>query len=107
MAQMKLEIGGRSFTVTCQDGEEDHLSKLADMVDGKARESGDPAKLTESRMLLYSALQLADELHNAQAAPNQPAANTDTAPSRPVDSQIVAALEKLADRTEQLANSLE
>jgi cell division protein ZapA len=107
MAQMKLEIGGRSFTVTCQDGEEAHLSKLADMVDGKARESGDPAGLTESRMLLYSALQLADELHNAQAAPAQPAADSDTTPSSPVDDQIVAALEKLADRTEQLANSLE
>jgi cell division protein ZapA len=107
MAQMKLEIGGRSFTVTCQDGEESHLSKLADMVDGKARESGDPTGLTESRMLLFSALQLADDLHSAQASTSPPAPADAPAQPSPVNSQMVAALEKLADRAEQLANSLE
>ena len=95
MAQMKLEIGGRTFMVTCQDGEESHLTKLATMVDEKTRESGDPSSLTESRMLLFTSLLLADDLHNAQAA------------STPISDQVVAALEKLADRTEQLANSLE
>lgn len=35
MAQVKLEIGGRTFMVTCQDGEEDHLGKLGAMVDAK------------------------------------------------------------------------
>ena len=107
MAQMKLDIGGRSFMVTCQDGEEAHLTKLAAMVDGKARESGDPAALTESRMLLFTSLLLADDLHSAQAATVQPAASGDPAQPSPMDDQLVAALEKLADRAEQLANSLE
>ena len=107
MAQMKLNIGGRSFMVTCQDGEEAHLTKLATMVDGKARESGDPAGLTESRMLLFTSLLLADDLHSAQAAPAQPTATGDPAQTRPMSDQVVAALEKLADRAEQLANSLE
>ncbi len=107
MAQMKLEIGGRSFMVTCQDGEESHLTRLAAMVDGKARESGDPAGLNESRMLLFTSLLLADELHGARAA-NEVAAES-SAPARPdpMDEQAMAALEKLADRAEQLANSLE
>tara|TARA_R110000850_G_scaffold32411_21_gene89255 strand:- start:27 stop:350 length:324 start_codon:yes stop_codon:yes gene_type:complete len=107
MAQMKLEIGGRSFMVTCQDGEESHLTRLAAMVDGKARESGDPAGLNESRMLLFTSLLLADELHSARAA-NEAAAETGTAARPdPLDEQAIAALEKLADRAEQLANSLE
>ncbi len=107
MAQMKLEIGGRSFMVTCQDGEESHLTKLAAMVDGKARESGDPTGLTESRMLLFTSLLLADDLHSAQAASGQSATTGDPAQPGPVNNQVVAALEKLADRAEQLANSLE
>ena len=107
MAQMKLEIGGRSFMVTCQDGEEAHLTKLAAMVDGKARESGDPAGLNESRMLLFTSLLLADELHGAQAALAKPAATAAPAKPQPLDEQAIAALEKLADRAEQLANSLE
>ena len=107
MAQMKLEIGGRSFMVTCQDGEESHLARLAAMVDGKTRESGDPTGLTESRMLLFASLLLADDLHSAQAAPAQPVAAADPAEPGPINNQVVAALEKLADRAEQLANSLE
>jgi len=107
MAQMKLEIGGRSFMVTCQDGEESHLTRLAAMVDGKARESGDPAGLNESRMLLFTSLLLADELHSAQSALAETSAVTAPTSSDPMDEQAIAALEKLADRAEQLANSLE
>ncbi len=107
MAQMKLEIGGRSFMVTCQDGEESHLTRLAAMVDGKARESGDPAGLNESRMLLFTSLLLADELHTARAAQDSPAEASAPAQPDPMDEQAIAALEKLADRAEQLANSLE
>jgi len=107
MAQMKLEIGGRSFMVTCQDGEESHLTKLAAMVDGKARESGDPAGLNESRMLLFTSLLLADELHGAQAAMTGTNVASDSAKPDPLSEQAVASLEKLADRAEQLANSLE
>nr|WHW29342.1 putative cell division protein ZapA [uncultured bacterium] len=107
MTQMKLEIGGRSFMVTCQDGEESHLTRLAAMVDEKTRESGDPTGLTESRMLLFASLLLADELHSAQAASTQPAAAADPPQPGPMDNQVIATLEKLADRAEQLANSLE
>lgn len=107
MAQMKLEIGGRSFMVTCQDGEESHLTKLAAMVDGKARESGDPAGLNESRMLLFTSLLLADELHSAKAANGTPAAPSPAAQPDLLDEQAIVAVEKLADRAEQLANSLE
>ena len=106
MAQMKLEIGGRSFMVTCQDGEEAHLAKLGTMVSEKAEEAGDSAGLTESRMLLFTSLLLADELHTIRnAAPvaseKTPAANTEA------DERAMVALEKLADRAEAFANSLE
>ncbi|MFK7842088.1 MAG: cell division protein ZapA [Sphingorhabdus sp.] len=107
MAQMTLEIGGRAFTVTCQDGEESHLTKLAAMVDEKARDSGDPTGLTESRMLLFTSLLLADELHSAKSAASQPTGAKPPAQPDPLDQQAIAALEKLADRAEQLANSLE
>ena len=107
MAQMKLEIGGRSFMVSCQDGEESHLTKLAAMVDGKAREAGDPAGLNESRMLLFTSLLLADELHTAQSAMTETAVASEPPKPDPMDEQAIASLEKLADRAEQLANSLE
>lgn len=115
MAQVKLEIGGRSFMVTCQDGEEEHLGKLGAMVDGKAGEAGDPAGLTESRMLLFTSLLLADELHGAKNTErNEPARQPAIPPSgKPQktndaeDERVLLALEKLADRAEAFANSLE
>lgn len=107
MSQMKIEIGGRSFSVTCQDGEEAHLSKLVAMVDEKASSAGDLAGLTESRMLLFTSLLLADELHSVKnALPAEvPADQPDS--SNPANEQAIIALEKLADRAEALANSLE
>jgi cell division protein ZapA len=108
MGQVKLEIGGRSFVVTCQDGEEEHLSKLSKMVNEKAGEAGDPAGLTESRMLLFTSLLLADELHGAnnKVATAIPA-DTAQKPGDLVDEKTAVALEKLADRVEAFANSLE
>ncbi|GAB5481674.1 cell division protein ZapA [Sphingorhabdus sp. EL138] len=115
MAQVKLEIGGRSFMVTCQDGEEEHLGKLGAMVDAKAGEAGDPAGLTESRMLLFTSLLLADELHATKNADrNEPAPQPAIPPAgKPQktndaeDERVLLALEKLADRAEAFANSLE
>lgn len=115
MAQVKLEIGGRSFMVSCHDGEEDHLRQLGAMVDAKTRESGDPARLTESRMLLFTTLLLADELHAAKNVkgneparqPAIPAAGKAEKAKLAEDERAVVALEKLADRVEAFANSLE
>ncbi|MEL6875352.1 MAG: cell division protein ZapA [Pseudomonadota bacterium] len=106
MGQVKLEIGGRSFMVTCQDGEEAHLGKLAAMVSKKAGEAGDPAGLTESRMLLFTSLLLADELHAKDKAPPAPAKTAPAAPQS-MDEKTLAALEKLAERAESYANELE
>lgn len=115
MAQVKLEIGGRTFMVTCQDGEEDHLAKLGTMVDAKAGEAGDPAGLTESRMLLFTSLLLADELHGTKTEngntpapqPAIPPASKAQKISDAEDERVLIALEKLADRAEAFANSLE
>lgn len=115
MAQVKLEIGGRSFTVTCQDGEEEHLGKLGAMVDAKSRETGDPSRLTENRMLLFTLLLLADELHAVKNVKgNEPAPQAAIPPPSKAekskaaeDERTLLALEKLADRIEGFANSLE
>lgn len=113
MAQIDISVGERRFAVSCQDGEEDQLRKLAALVDEKARMTPQFNGLTESRMLLFAALLLADELDMMRdGAPIQP----DTAPSPPpepaptapaIDEGTVKALEKLAERAEAIAAGLE
>lgn len=61
MSQVTIEIGGRSFEVVCQEGEEQFLHAAAGMLDNEARKlDGEGARVTESRMLLMSGLLLAD-----------------------------------------------
>ena len=61
MSQVTIKIGGRSFEVVCQEGEEEYLHAAAAMLDEEAQKlDGGGARVTESRMLLMSGLLLAD-----------------------------------------------
>lgn len=100
MSNVVLTIGGRNFTVACADGEEDHIAALGRMIDGKLSAMGQ-AHHNEARMLLFAALLLADELHEARSSTGAPAAAS-SAPAIPP-----ARLDAIADRLEYLAASLE
>ena len=63
MGNISLLIGGRNFTVACADGEEGHIATLGSMIEAKLEGSGGLGSQNESRMLLFAALLLADELH--------------------------------------------
>jgi cell division protein ZapA len=105
MADVRLSIASREYIVTCKDGEEPRLQALGAMVDEMAREAGGPSGgLNESRLLLFSALLLADKLHDAKSdiAPAAPVSGND-----PDVEEATGALEKLAERLEALADKLE
>ena len=99
MSNVSLSIGGRNFVVACADGEEQHVTGLGRMIDGKVAELGD-ANQSESRMLLFAALLLADDLH--EAAQRRADVSPPAAPSVDLDR-----LENLAVRLENLAARLE
>ena len=62
MPEVTITIGGRSFDVACQPGEEHFLHAAAGMLDGEARVLSDQiGRLPESRMLLMAGLMLADK----------------------------------------------
>jgi cell division protein ZapA len=105
MADVRLSIAGREYIVTCKDGEEQRLQALGALVDEKAREAGGPSGgLNESRLLLFSALLLADKLHDG-ASTSSVASTPQTA--GPASEQAAETLERLADRLENLALRLE
>lgn len=97
MSNISLQIGGRSYSVACAAGEEDHVARLGRLIDAKVQAMG--GGHTEVRQLLFAALILADELHEARQGivPAPPPA----APDHSV------ALEAIADRLEKCAAALE
>ena len=102
MAEVTINVGGRGYAISCRDGEEAHLHRLAAMVDDKARVARQAIPgVTEARLLLFAALFLADEL--TEAAKGTPTA---AAAAPQDDSDIALTLEQMADRMDQLAARL-
>ncbi|MDG2002984.1 MAG: cell division protein ZapA [Novosphingobium sp.] len=99
MSNVTLTIGGRTFTVATAKGEEAHIAGLGRMIDAKLSAMGEQAALSESRMLLFAALLLADELHEAQTSGGGGEATLDDEAGRRLE-QVATTLENLAQRLE-------
>ena len=70
MGQVNVTVGGRSYALNCRDGEEKRLQLLADIVDRKAQDlHGALGQVSEVRLLLMSALLLADNLIETKDKP--------------------------------------
>lgn len=61
MPEVNIQIGGRTFEVSCQAGEESYLQSAAAMLNEEAQVLSDQiGRMPEGRMLLMSGLLLAD-----------------------------------------------
>ena len=62
MPEIVIQIGGRDFTVACQEGEEPYLRSAARMLDTEASVViGQIGRMPSERMLLMAGLMLADK----------------------------------------------
>ena len=62
MPEVTVTIGGREFSVACQEGEEHYLQSAAKMLDDEAQVlSNQIGRIPEPRMLLMAGLMLADK----------------------------------------------
>lgn len=135
MPDLEITIGGRSFHVACQAGEEPFLRAAAALLDAEAQPlMAQAGRMPESRMLLMAGLMLADrlagledQLRNAEARLHAVESRPPPAPERievpvevPVDRVVEVPVEiavlppgladrigRLADEAEHLAQALE
>lgn len=110
MAQIDVLIANRRYPIACKDGEEDHLLRLAAMIDRQAAEAAKAlGAMPENRQLLMAALLIADELVEARAGiapPPQPAPPPEAQPPQH-DPAIDRAVGALADRIDAICETLE
>lgn len=126
MPEVSISIGGRSFDVACQDGEEHFLHAAAGMLDAEAKVLSDQiGRLPESRMLLMAGLMLADktagledrvrELEDKLVAAeadrdklrDQPRPAPEKVEVPVVPAVVIDTLAELAARAESVANEVE
>jgi cell division protein ZapA len=101
MAEVDVIIAGRPYKVACRDGEEENLRAAARLVDSKSREAiAGLGTLSEARQLLFAGLLLADQLID-----QRPDAASAAAPAP--DPELANRAQRLAERLESLADSLE
>jgi cell division protein ZapA len=72
MGQVSVPVNGRLFTISCDDGQEPRIRRLAQYVDAKVTDFvADVGQVGEARLLLLAALVIADELSDANDALGQ------------------------------------
>lgn len=115
MTTVDIEVNGRAYRLTCEDGQENRLRQLAAYVDGRLKAlTGGGRAGTDAQMLVMTCLVLADELHDviegreflagrglvaaAAAAPPSPHGTDEAA--------MVAAVDDLTRRIEAVAHRL-
>jgi len=126
MPQVEISIGGRSFEVACQDGEEHFLHSAAGMLDAEAQQlAAQIGRLPEARMLLMAGLMLADKtaeledkVRSMQSETAEMRAAIETLKSQPtpapqrievpvIPAEVTEALAEIAARAEALAQKVE
>ena len=107
MSDVKLTVGERSYTVSCADGQEQHVEHLAGMVDAKLKAMGGNLTANEAKNLLFAALMLADEVDEAGKKPAAEAPASTATTDLDQGDAIAARLERLATAFENAASALE
>ena len=121
MPEVTIHIGGRSFEVACQDGEEHFLHSAAKMLDDEAQAlAAQIGRLPETRMLLMAGLLLADktanlgerlskaeqEIKSLRSELDQKR-NVPSEPFEPVIERVEVIPQEVTDYLESLAQQLE
>ena len=110
MAEISLKVNGRSFAVTCEDGQEARIRQLGQYVDAKIAEFvRNVGQVGEVRLLLLAALVITDELADAEEAlrverNGSQAANAKAASAAEA---VASGIDAIAQRVEAIAARLE
>lgn len=107
MPTIDVLINGRRHQLSCAEGEENRLRRLATYVDGRLNELAQQhGQVGDARLLVLASLLIADELSDAyDEIKRLKMAVNDGA--RQNERQAAEAMDRVADRLEQLAAALQ
>jgi len=117
MATVTVSINGRNYRMACDDGQEEHLTRLAKDLDGRiAQLRGDFGEIGDMRLTVMAALTIADELREQRGqlrriedelAALQDARVIAADRAKVTENAIAAAFNSAAERIEALARALD
>jgi cell division protein ZapA len=116
LAQLVVTINARQFRVACEDGQEDHLTRLAGDVDQRVQTMRSQfGEVGDMRLTIMAAITLADELSEAETKIHaleqelmsmRDARHIAAERMRATESAFVDVIASTAERIEKIAKSL-
>ncbi|HXF89681.1 MAG TPA: cell division protein ZapA [Xanthobacteraceae bacterium] len=116
MAHVNVTINGRQYRMACEDGQEQHLTRLARNLDERIQElRGKFGQIGDARLIVMAALTIADDLaemhKRVRQLQDEIAALNDARVvaadrSQATNAAIVAAFNAAAERIENIARRL-
>ena len=105
MAHVTIRINGYTYTIGCEDGQEAHLTQMAEEVDRRIThiKKNFGGQSGETRLLMMAALLLADEIYDLQH--QQASLPVEPSPSK-TDQERRARLRRVAARAEEIASDM-
>lgn len=101
MSNVQIDINGRRYGIGCDDGQEEHITKLARHFDNHVRNLAQSVgQIGEQRLFLMAALLLADESHDLKMRLDQ----TEAELARLRDSRVTPEQIRVAAELDQQAN---
>lgn len=117
MSQISIAVNGRDYSIVCEDGQERHLTRLAEYIDRRIEELVESVgQIGDARLLLMAGLLIADELSDAYAelAALQGEDRTSGAPElseskrrSAIEEAAAASIDAVSKRLESIAARLE
>jgi cell division protein ZapA len=105
MSQVVVKVNGRDFPLTCNEGQEVRIRRLAQYVDAKISEfTKNLGQIGEARLILLAALVIADELSDANEALIEERSRT---PAVDPSEAAASGIHRIAARIEAIAARLE
>ena len=110
MGQVVVKVNGRDFALTCPDGQEPRIRRLAQYVDAKIGEFvGTVGQVGDARLLLLASLVITDELSDANEALQQERSRARAAgnPEGEAAEAAASGIRDIAERIESIAARIE
>ena len=109
MANVSVTINGRSYQIACDDGQEEHLTELADYIDRRIGElAASVGQIGDMRLMVMTSLLVADELSEAYSEIETLRGQVTEKRLSPAEEDALAeTIETLAERIEDIAAHLE
>ncbi len=108
MGQVVVKVNGRDFALSCADGQEPRIRRLAQYVDTKIGEfAKNLGQIGEARLILLAALVIADELSDAIEIVQQERSRSRAGSPGEATGAAAAGIRDIAERIESIAARIE